>query len=447
MARKIFQEKKKTLLFLSIIILFALTLGSCNWFGEGILNVFDPKAQIRVDYRLDGVTAQGTAGIWFTIFSLNECEFIGESFLFEYFVDGVKVPELTRTIGSTFYVPPYPISSVEKPIRVPKEGTFPVYFQDVIDYMTLNPKVVELDATIRVMGTDGAGHSISKTITFDLPADLPGIDFEPPNAVITVSPGTTGTAPFVVQFDASQSTDNRGIASYSWNFGDGTTGTGIMPAPHTYTCGTYVVKLTVTDHWGNVGYDTVIINVGETGGPTVIIEVTPGTTGNAPFTVYFDASKTNVETQCGTGTATYSWDFGDGGTGTGVTTSHTYTSNGVYTVILTVTDSEGNKGYGSVIINVGVEGEVNAVINTIPDPPTGTAPFTIYLDASLSTTSVPGATIDSYTWNDGTGDKVTIIPITTYEFALKGTYLIQLTVRDTEGNEGYAAVSVKVTDE
>jgi PKD repeat protein len=305
-----------------------------------------------------------------------------------------------------------------------------------------------------LIGTDGAGHSITKSVTFDLPALQPGVDFEPPNAVINVTPSTTGTAPFKVVFDASGSTDDRGIASYAWDFGDGTTGSGVIPAAHTYTsCGSYVVKLTVTDYWGNKGYATVIINVGETGGPNVVITVTPGTTGTAPFTVYFDASGTTFETGCGVETATYSWNFGDGGTGTGVTPSHTYTSNGVYTVILTVTDSAGNVGYGSVIITVGVAGAVNAVINTTPDPPTGTAPFTVGLDASESTTSTSGATIVKYTWDfdagiplqqEFTGDPP--IPVTTHTYNSAGTYLVKLTVEDSAGYKDYAFKSIVVTE-
>jgi PKD repeat protein len=225
-----------------------------------------------------------------------------------------------------------------------------------------------------------------------------------------------------------------------------------MPAAHTYTgCGSYVVKLTVTDYWGLKGYATVIINVGETGGPKVVIKVTPGTSGTAPFKVYFDASGCTFATGCGVGTATYSWNFGDGSpTATGVTTSHTYTSNGVYTVILTVTDSAGNVGYGSVIITVGVAGKVNAVIKTTPDPATGTAPFTVGLDASESTTSAVGASIIKYTWNFNDGSPIVVhneippIPVTTHTYATAGTYLVQLTVEDSAGNVDYEFVSIEV---
>jgi len=199
----------------------------------------------------------------------------------------------------------------------------------------------------------------------------------------------------------------------------------------------------VTDYWGNKGYATVIINVGETGGPKVDINTTPDPpTGTAPFTVYFDASGTDLGTECG-GTATYSWDFGDGGIGTGVTTSHTYTSNGIYTVVLTVTNSTGNVGYGSVIITVGVAGEVNAVINTIPDPPpTGVAPFTVYFDAYGSTSE---SGIVSYEWEFGDGESGTGITVNhTYENI--GSYIAYLTITDSNGYEAYDSVIVTVKE-
>jgi PKD repeat protein len=446
-------KSKKNLskiLFIVILLSFIILLVGCSWLSLGLLNIFDPQAQIRVTYTDIDLT-EGEGNIDLEIYSINEVEFIGTGFEYEYYVGTTKINSLTKTVGTTFYVAAS--TAPGTPGDITTITDLPLYYQEAQDYMTSNPLITEMTCTISLIGTDGAGHNITKSVTIDLPALQPGIDFVPPTAVITVTPSTTGTAPFKVVFDASGSTDDRGIASYAWDFGDGTTGTGVMPAAHTYTsCGSYVVKLTVTDYWGNKGYATVIINVGETGGPNVVITVTPGTSGTAPFKVYFDASDCTFETGCGGGTATYSWNFGDGGTATGVTTSHTYTSNGVYTVILTVTDSAGHVGYGSVIITVGVAGVVNAVINTTPDPPTGTAPFTVGLDASESTTSAVGEHIEEYTWNFDTGDLIEVhnetpvpIPVTTHTYGSAGTYLVKLTVEDSVGNIGYAFKSIIVT--
>jgi PKD repeat protein len=139
----------------------------------------------------------------------------------------------------------------------------PLYYQEVQDYITSNPLITELTCTISMVGVDGAGHNITKSITVDLPAIQPGIDFDPPEAYFDAVPSTSGTAPFTVVFDASGSYDDRGIASYSWDFGDGTSGTGVL-VTHTYSdAGTYVVILTVTDYFGNEGFETETIIVNE----------------------------------------------------------------------------------------------------------------------------------------------------------------------------------------
>jgi len=441
-------KNKKNLykiLFITILLGFIISLVGCNWLSFGLLNIFDPQAQIRLNYTEINLE-DGTISL--EVYSLNEVEFIGSGFKYEYYEENTKISSLTKTVGATFYVEPSTTPGTPGPITEIKN--MPLYFQEVKDYIKKNPLITELTCTITLLGTDGAGHNINKSVTVNLPAIEPGIDFTPPKAVIKVIPGVSGTAPFTVIFDASDSTDDRGIASYSWDFGDGTSGTGVMPAAHTYSsCGTYIVKLTVTDYWGKQGYDTVVITVGETGVTSVDIQVTPSTTGSAPFTVYFDASGSTFETGCGVMTANYSWDFGDGTTGTGVTTSHTYTNIGTYIVVLTITDSAGNVGYGSVTITV--DSGVNAVIKVTPSSATGTAPFTVGLDASESTTSVIGATIVSYTWdfNDGSPievhDETPPTPVTTHTYSTAGTYLVQLTVEDSEENIGYAFQSIIVT--
>ncbi len=65
-----------------------------------------------------------------------------------------------------------------------------------------------------------------------------------------------------VSFNGTGSTDPDGsIASYAWEFGDGTTGTG-GTVDHTYSNGNYTAKLTVTDNQGAKNTATTSVVVG-----------------------------------------------------------------------------------------------------------------------------------------------------------------------------------------
>jgi PKD repeat protein len=71
-----------------------------------------------------------------------------------------------------------------------------------------------------------------------------------PAAAFSANPGTAGSAS---QFDGSTtSSPDYGIASYLWDFGDGQTQMGALPAvQHTYAKpGSYSITLTVTDQAG-----------------------------------------------------------------------------------------------------------------------------------------------------------------------------------------------------
>jgi PKD repeat protein len=391
--KNILKERKKLFLFLSLLLIFGLFLTSCNWFGEGILNVFDPKSQIIMNITDIEVTEdKGTIDL--AIYTINEVGFDVEGFDYKYYnSDGEPIDKLKRTVGMIFSVKP---SSPGTEGDITNIEDLPLYYKEVSDYVKSNPMITEITCTISLFGTDWANHSISKSVTFDYPAIEPGMDFEPPTAVINVTPGTTGNAPFTVQFDASGSTDDRGIASYSWDFGDGSTGTGVMPPAHNYVSGVYIVKLTVTDYWDNTGIAIMTINVGSLGAPTAVINVTPGTSGLAPFTVFFDASDSSLASDgdgCGScSIESYNWDFGDGESGTGITISHTYDTAGAFNVVLTVTDTNGTQGYDSVQITVSEAG----------------APSEMTITASPQTMS-PGGGTSTITVNikDANGNPVT----------------------------------------
>ncbi|MEM3137612.1 MAG: PKD domain-containing protein, partial [Thermofilaceae archaeon] len=75
-----------------------------------------------------------------------------------------------------------------------------------------------------------------------------------------------------VIFDASMSTDNIGVASYEWDFGDGEKGTGVK-VTHVYKkAGTYTVTLAVKDKAGNTGTHSITVIVREEF-PTSLITV------------------------------------------------------------------------------------------------------------------------------------------------------------------------------
>ncbi len=109
-------------------------------------------------------------------------------------------------------------------------------------------RLADLPVTGQALSTAVPAQSIT---LFVLPASDPGQGGnQSPVASISATP-ETGYAPAAITFSGAASKDPDGsIASYAWEFGDGTTAMGVT-VRKTYTAdGAYVAKLTVTDDRG-----------------------------------------------------------------------------------------------------------------------------------------------------------------------------------------------------
>lgn len=99
--------------------------------------------------------------------------------------------------------------------------------------------------TLTVTNSEGLTDSISTPIIVTSPPQEENL---PPQAIFSATP-TSGNAPLTVTFDASATTDPDGtITNYAWQFGDGSSGSGVT-ATHTYTnLATFTATLLVTDN-------------------------------------------------------------------------------------------------------------------------------------------------------------------------------------------------------
>lgn len=176
----------------------------------------------------------------------------------------------------------------------------------------------------------------------------------PPANQIPSAAFTTSTTGLTASFNASSSVDPDGnIVSYTWNYGDGMTGTGVSVARTYAAAGTYTVTLTVADNNGATDTITKTVTVTQTSNTSPTASFVYSTTG---LTASFNAAASSDAN--GTITA-YNWSFGDGVSASGVSTSRTYAAAGTYSVGLTVTDNAGATGSITKSVTVG----------TVTEPP------------------------------------------------------------------------------
>jgi len=248
-----------------------------------------------------------------------------------------------------------------------------------------------------------------------------------PAASFSATP-LTGDRPLDVNFVNSSTAGSSQITAVHWDFGDGMTSSAMSPGHSYAAAGTYTVSLTVTSADGsNTQTKADYIVVTEAGAlpPNAIFSGTP-TAGHAPLTVTF----TDASTPGSAPITSWAWTFGDGGTSTLQNPSHTYTSNGSYTVSLAVTtsvgtDTETKPGYIDV-----TSVAVPPTAQFSGTPREGVMPLTV----QFTDTSAPGsAPITSWAWTFGDGGTSTATN-PSHIYLLAGTYNVTLTVTTTAGS-------------
>ena len=262
-----------------------------------------------------------------------------------------------------------------------------------------------------------------------------------PTASIVATP-TSGQAPLSVGFSSASSFDPDGsIVSYSWVFGDGGRSTDANPTHVFASAASFETTLVVTDNSGGTGSTSQIINVAPrpNQSPVAVATATPAT-GDAPLLVQFGSAGSSDPDGS---IVAYDWDFGDGTAhSASAAPSHTYTSAGGFTAVLTVTDNNGATGTDSATVTVDPNKAPTAVASSVPSPATGKAPLQVQFSSAGSGDS--DGTIVSYDWDfgDGSGHSSSASPSHTY--ITIGARTATLTVTDTGGATDQTTVGVQV---
>lgn len=277
---------------------------------------------------------------------------------------------------------------------------------------------------------------------FTLPTGVTLLDPAPANQPPTANPGGpySATAGIAVRLDGSRSADPDGsIASYAWNFGNGSSGSGVSPSVTYASAGSFTVTLTVTDNSGATSppaTTTVTVSVGlqppvaNAGGPY---------SGSIGVPVAF----TGTGSRDPDGSiVSYAWNFGDGGSGSGPTPTHTYATAGAFTVTLTVTDNDNLTNTATATVNVTDGSGMQPPVANPGGPYAGTTGRAISFDGSASRD--PDGTIVSHDWSFGDGGTASgAQPL--HAYAAPGTYTVTLRVTDDTGRSNSASTTAVVT--
>ncbi|NIA03612.1 MAG: PKD domain-containing protein [Nitrospirae bacterium] len=318
-----------------------------------------------------------------------------------------------------------------------RDGSIASYAWDVgndgsVDYSSTLP-------TASLSFPHGGTHSVALQVTDDCGViSLPfvsktNVNF-PPKPAFQVSNFYPKQAE-TVQFTDQSHDDDGTLASWKWDFGDGSSQAGRSPQ-HAYSgAGTYSVTLTVTDDNGSEAAITSQITVANI--PPTAHLTANGQEGKSDVstgdTVTLDGSKSHDDKnppRAGK-IVSYHWDLDGDGTFEQETTcpmiTHSYADDGTYKVRLQVTDDSGSTALSNQVTIVVHNRPPSVSFAFSPNEPTDVDEVT-FTDAS---SDVDG-TISSWQWTFGDGT-VSTESNPRHTFPDDGPYDVSLIVTDEDG--------------
>lgn len=242
-------------------------------------------------------------------------------------------------------------------------------------------------------------------------------------ATITVNPNPVAsfTATSVCEGNNTSFTNTSSgtIASYSWNFGNGSGSISQNPVYLYSSDGNYAVELSVTTDKGCSNTVNNLVQVYPL--PSVGINQVDVCQGSP---MNFQA----VASVSGGSVSNYDWTLGDGNTSTAANPSHTYSAAGTYDVTLIITSNNSCVDSANTEVEVGAPASVSFISDSV------------CLGESISfinTTSSSSSSV-TYSWDFGDGGSSSLYS-PTYTYAAVGAYTVTLQAQVSGGTSGCVA--------
>lgn len=284
-------------------------------------------------------------------------------------------------------------------------GTVSNYFWSLGNGVTFNVPVVTYTYTtpgtyvvcLTILTTSGCMDTVCQVVTVP----------QPTNCQISIIADTSQANAYFFQINPAGM-----LNSFSWNFGDGTTGTGLSTYHAYANPGTYTVCVTETTPNGAVVCSNCTSLIVGGGGVNCTFSSSP--IPGVQNAVVFNTPAVQA--------VNYNWSFGDG-SGTVVSStnsvSHLYPAPGWYSVCLTLTQA------GNTICtycdSVLVQGNANCNFSWTTAGPANP------LSLLFAGPSYPNATY-TWTWGDGTTSTTAQGPSIIHTYAQPGTYQVCLQI-------------------